>query len=78
MGESILGQIIGILVDGLIEFGTGIGSGVGSMVSSLFLVEAEGATTLSTFGTLVVVFSAVALTIGLSRWVMNWVTSFGN
>lgn len=75
---SILADIIEILVGGLVQFGTGLGSGVGSMVTALFLTGEAGQETLSTFGVLIVVFASVALTIGLSRWVMNWVTSLGN
>lgn len=75
---AVLLQIINLLTDGLVAFGEGIGSGVSSMVTSLFLSGTGESMTLSTFGGLIVVFAAIALTIGLSRWIMNWVTSLGN
>lgn len=75
---AVLQEIIGLLTDGLVAFGEGIGSGVSSMVTSLFLTGSGETTTLSTFGGLIVVFAGIALTIGLSRWIMNWVTSLGN
>lgn len=75
---AVLQEIIGLLTDGLVAFGEGIGSGVSSMVTSLFLTGTGETTALSTFGGLIVVFAGIALTIGLSRWIMNWVTSLGN
>lgn len=70
---NILTQIIEILVGGIAGVAEGIGGGLSTLASSIFL--AEGA--LSTFGTLVVVFAGIGLSIGLSRWVLNFVTSLG-
>lgn len=75
---AILNEIIEILVGGFTQFAAGFGAGVTELVSSIFLVTGEGgAQTLSTFGVLIVVFSAISLCVGLSRWVMNFVTSLG-
>ena len=70
---NILTQIIEIMVGGIAGVAEGIGGGLSTLASSIFL--AEGA--LSTFGTLVVVFAGIGLAIGLSRWVLNFVTSMG-
>lgn len=79
---SIVVQIIEILVAGFTEMAEGIGGGLNSLAKSIFLEQSgEGATAtlgLSTFGQLIVAFGAVALAIGLSKFVVNWLTSFGN
>ena len=75
---SILTEIISLLVAGITGIATGIGSGLTDLVQAIFLeVGAEGAMQLSTFGGLIIVFAGVSLAIGLSRWVVNWVTSLG-
>lgn len=78
--STILTEIISILVAGISGMATGIGEGLSTLVQSIFVtVGADGAVTgLSTFGGLNVVFAGIALAIGLSRWVVNWVTSLGN
>lgn len=72
---AILTEIIGLLVGGLTEMASGIGSGLNSLVSSIFLTETN---TLSTFGGIIIIFAGVALAVGLSRWVVNFLTSLGN
>lgn len=79
---DILTAIIEILVGGFTQMAQGIGSGLNEFVTSVFLQQSgtgEAATWgLSLFGTLIVVFAGIALAIGLSRWIVNWLTSFGN
>ena len=76
---QILTEIISILVSGISGIATGIGTGLTDLVQAIFLeTGAEGAMQLSTFGGLIVVFAGISLAIGLSRWVVNWVTSLGN
>ena len=76
---QLLSEIISILVAGISGLATGIGEGLTSLVTAIFLeTGAEGAMQLSTFGGLIVVFAGISLAIGLSRWVVNWVTSLGN
>ena len=71
-------EIISILVGGITGIASGIGEGLASLVSNIFLTTGEGgAMMLSTFGGVCVVFAGVSLAIGLSRWVVNWVTSLG-
>lgn len=76
--SALLTEIISILVGGISGIATGIGEGLSNLVQSVFVEVGEGgAMELTTFGGLVVVFAGVSLAIGLSRWVVNWVTSLG-
>ena len=74
---SILTDIIGILTGGLVETGSAIGEALSSMAEAVFLTGTGESQTLSTFGTLIVVFAGISLALGLSRWVINFVASFG-
>lgn len=77
--SGILSEIIQLLVSGFGEFATGIGSGLNSYVTAMFVTAGEGGTqNLTIFGALVVIFAAISLTIGLSRWVLNFLTSLGS
>ena len=75
---AILQEIVSLLVSGITQIASGIGSGLQTLVSSIFLDTTSSTTKLSTFGGIIVVFAGIALAIGLSRWVVNWLTSFGN
>lgn len=76
--STILTQIIELLVGGIKGVASGIGEGLSTLAQSIFLqAGAEGALTLSTFGSLIVIFAGISLAIGLSRWVVNFVTSLG-
>ena len=76
--STLLQEIISLLVSGITGLASGIGSGLSSLVQSIFLeVGTDGAMQLSVFGGLIVVFAGISLAIGLSRWVVNWVTSLG-
>ena len=76
---TILEEIISLLVAGIAGLASGIGTGLSTLVQSIFLKVNESGTIegLSTFGGLIIVFAGVSLAIGLSRWVLNWVTSLG-
>lgn len=75
---TILTEIITLLTSGFTEFAGGIGTGLNQYVGAMFIeTGAEGAQSLTVFGGLVVVFAAISLTISLSRWVLNFVTSLG-
>lgn len=79
---AVLQEIISLLVSGISQMAQGIGAGLSALANSIFLeTVGEGAsatTQLSTFGGLIVVFAGIALAVGLSRFVVNWVTSLGN
>lgn len=76
----LMSDIIKILVGAIKEFATGIGEGLSSLVKSIFLVSGDGATstTLSIFGIVILIFAGVSLAVGLSRWVVNFITSLGS
>lgn len=77
--SGILSEIIQLLVSGFGEFATGIGGGLNDYVTAMFVTQATegGGQSLTIFGALVVIFAAISLTIGLSRWVLNFLTSLG-
>lgn len=77
-GTAIVQAILDILFAGLTETGSAIGAGISSMVTSLVYTGEGNAQTLSPFFILVVVFAAVSLGLALTRWVLNFATSFGN
>ena len=74
---EIVTQIIQILVSGLTEMASGIGGGLNNLAQSIFLVQSGEKWVLSQFGQLIIAFGAVALAVGLSRFIVNWLTSFG-
>ena len=80
-GTQIMQSIIEILVGGITQVAQGIGSGLSTLAQSVFLQTTgtgdSATTTLSTFGVLIVVFEGISLSIGLSRWVVNFVASLG-
>lgn len=77
--SAVLSEIISILTGGITGIASGIGAGLTALVKNIFLVEGSGgAMTLSTFGGIVIVFAGIGLSVGLCRWVVNWVTSLGN
>lgn len=75
--KAILTQIIELLVGGITGVATGIGEGLSSLATSIFLSGTGDAQTLSVFGSLIIIFAGISLAIGLSRWVVNFVTSLG-
>lgn len=75
---ELLTEIITLITSGITQMATGIGAGLQGLVSNIFLDISGDSTKLSVFGGLIVVFAGISLAIGLSRWVTNWLTSFGN
>jgi hypothetical protein len=74
---TILQEIISILTGGITGIASGIGGGLSELVQNIFIDGTGDTKKLSIFGGLVVVFAAVSLAIGLSRWIVSWVTSLG-
>lgn len=74
---AVLSEIIALLVGGITGIAEGIGQGLTALVTSIFLDGTGDSMTLSVFGGVIIVFAGVSLAIGLSRWVVNWVTSLG-
>lgn len=75
---AVLTEIITLLTSGITEMAKGIGGGLTSLVTSIFLDTASDGTKLSVFGGVIIIFAGISLAVGLSRWVVNWVTSLGN
>ncbi len=80
--SGLMTEIISLLFGGLTASATAIGGGLSAYVTAIFATATvSGDTTtyaLTTFGGLIIIFAGISLAIGLSRWVLNWVTSFGN
>ena len=78
----LMSDVIKILVGAIKEFATGIGEGLSSLVQSIFLVTSgsgeSATTTISIFGIVILIFAGVSLAVGLSRWVVNFITSLGS
>ena len=74
---GVLTEIIELLTAGISGIASGIGNGLMQLVGNIFLDTTGETTKLSVFGGVIVVFAGVSLAIGLSRWVVNWVTSLG-
>ena len=77
-GTAIVSQIIEILVSGISGIATGIGGGISELVKSIFFTTTGETTTMSLFGIMIVVFAGISLAIGLSRWVLQFLTSLGS
>ena len=77
--SAILTEIMALLVSGITGLASGIGAGLTELVQAIFLKMGENNTVegLSIFGGLIVVFAGISFAIGLSKWVVNWVTSLG-
>ena len=75
--SAVVTEIITTLTSGIAGMATGLGTGLSTLVKSIFLDSTAETTKLSTFGGLIVVFAGISLAVGLSRWVVNWVTSLG-
>lgn len=79
MGAA-LSEFVETLVGGIGGIAEGIGTGVNNYVQDLFLkVDESGAVTgLSTFGGVVAIFGGIALAVGLTTLIFNWIRSIGN
>ena len=78
---SILNAILEILFGGITKTAEAIGGGLSALATQIFVSGAGSEADpykLTVFGTLMVVFAGIALSIGLSRLVVNWLTGFGN
>lgn len=79
--NGVLTEIIGLLTGGLTGIASGIGSGLQSLVTNIFL-NGTGTTEdpykLSVYGGVIIIFAGVALAVGLSKFIVNWVSSLGN
>lgn len=74
---ALLTQIIELLVGGITGVASGIGEGLSALAKSIFMTQTGETWSLSVFGSLIIIFAGISLAIGLSRWVVNFVTSLG-
>lgn len=76
--SQLLNQIVGLLVGGISGMATGLGRGINQYVTDLFIVTSDGGVMeLSSFGGMVVIFGGVALAVGITRRIFNWLISLG-
>ena len=73
---SVLNEIITLLTSGLTQMATGIGAGFQAFMSGIFLNPSD-TSQLSVTGGLIVVFAAIALSIGLGRLCANYLFGLG-
>lgn len=76
-GTEMLTYMISILVGGIKGIGEGIAQGIAAIVQALFLTGTGESAAFSIFGNFVLIFAAIALGFSLTRWVLNFLTSFG-
>ena len=78
--QPVLTEIISLLVGGIQGIASGIGQGLQSLVTAIFLQQdaTTQAYSLSVFGGIIIVFAGVALAVGLSKFVVNWLSTLGN
>lgn len=72
--DAVLTEIIQYLTGGLTEMATGIGNGLNSLVTNIFIDTSGDTKKLSVFGGVIVIFGGVALAVGLSRFIVSWLT----
>ena len=78
-GPDILTAILQILFGAFSQTGTAMGTALSNFAESIFVyTPANGTATLSTFAAILCVFAAISLALSLFRWILNWLTSWGN
>lgn len=74
---AVLQEIITLLTSGLTQMAQGIGGGFNAFMTNIFLDSTGGSTALSVTGGIIVVFAAIALSIGLGRLIANYLFGLG-
>lgn len=74
---AVLQEIITLLTSGLTQMATGIGGGMAAFVSNIFLDTTGDTVVLSVTGGIIIVFAAIALSIGLGRLIANFLFGLG-
>lgn len=78
-GLAVARMFLEILVGGITTVATGIAEGVNTYVMGLFFVTAEGVITgLSPFGIILAIFASIALALGLTSLLFQFIKSLGN
>lgn len=77
--NGVLSEFTSTLVGGITSIASGIGEGVNQYVEDLFFrMNGDVIEGLSTFGGTVAIFGGVALAVGLTTLIFNWIRSIGN
>lgn len=76
-GTAIVTEIVQILTSGLTQLGTGIGGGISNFVQALAFSGTGSEQTMSVYFVMVIVFAAIALAVGLTTRIFNWLSSLG-
>ena len=76
-GIEIVQEIVSILTAGIAGLAQGIGSGVNTFATALAFTGTGQDQALSIFMILVVVFAGLALAVGLTRLIFNWLQNLG-
>lgn len=74
---AIVTAIVSTMTDGLIGIGQGIGEALSAMVTAIFLTGTGSEQTISVFGYMIFIFAGLSLGFALTRWCLNFLTSFG-
>lgn len=78
---QIVSQIVEILTSGLTAWAQAIGGGISSAVQAMFFTTtgtgADATTSLSIYAIMVLVFGGIALAVGITRLIFNWLGSLG-
>lgn len=77
-GVDIVQDIVEILVAGITQLGQGIGEGISSFVTALAFTGTGSDQTLSVYFIMVCVFGGIALAVGLTTKIFNWLSNLGN
>lgn len=72
---EFLAEAVQLLVGAITGVATGIGGGLSSLVTAL--VYNADQTAMSPFIAIIFIFGGISLAFGLSRWVVNLVSSLG-
>ena len=77
-GLEIVQEVVSILVAGITQLGQGIGSGISAFATALAFQGTGENQTLSVYFILVCVFGGIALAVGLTTKIFNWLSNLGN
>lgn len=77
-GTEIVTEIVQILASGITQLGQAIGTGVSNFVTALAFTGTGSDQQLSVYFVMVCVFGGIALAVGLTTKIFNWLSNLGN
>lgn len=75
--SGVMTEIVNIFTSGITGIGGAVAEGLSELAQGVFLTGTGDAQTLSVFGALIILFSAISLGFSLCRWIVNMVGSLG-